>query len=160
MFYQISHGDAPPYLCDMVPQTVGDKNDYNLCSTHKMDLPFTRFTCYRRSFFHVVIREWNNLTYDTIIAPSIKDFKIAICKKKEPNMLYYYEQRWPSIHHARIRMACRKLNQHLFHNHLIDNPSCACGHPVEDPTHFFLNCPRYAATRTDFKSNHGCFTVW
>ena len=52
-----------------------------------------------------------------------------------------------------MRMACSKLNQHLFHNHLIENPSCACGHPVEDPTHFFLNCPRYAAIRIELVNN-------
>ena len=30
MFYKISHSDAPAYLCDMLSQTVGDQNDYNL----------------------------------------------------------------------------------------------------------------------------------
>ena len=39
--------------------------------------------------FHFVIREWNNLTYDTILVPSIKDFKTAIFKKMEPSTLYY-----------------------------------------------------------------------
>ena len=50
-------------------------------------------------------------------------------------------------------MACSKLKQHLFNNHLIENPSCACGHPVEDPTHLFLNCPRYAAIRIELTNN-------
>ena len=48
MFDKISHGDAPSYLCDMLPQTVGDQNDYNLhLSTHKIDIHFTRCECYR-----------------------------------------------------------------------------------------------------------------
>ena len=59
----------------------------------------------------------------------------------------------PSIHHARIRMACSKLNQHIFHIHLIENPSCACGHPVEDLTHFFLNCTRYVTIRIELTNN-------
>ena len=50
-------------------------------------------------------------------------------------------------------MGCSKLNQHLFHNHLIENPSCVCGHPVEDATHYFLNCPRYAAIRIELVNN-------
>ena len=89
------------------------------------------------------------------MAPSIKDFKMAICNKKEPTMLYHYGQRWPCIHHARIsyRIACSKLNPHLFHNHLIENPPCACGHPVEDPTHFFLNCSRYTTIRIELRNN-------
>ena len=74
------------------------------------------------------------------MAPSIKGFKVAIFKKKEPNILYFYGQRWPSIHHAGNSMGWNKLNQYLFHNHmhLIENPSYACGHPVQDPTHLFL----------------------
>ena len=39
MFYKISHDDAAAYLCEMLPQTVGDRNDYNLRSAHKMDMP-------------------------------------------------------------------------------------------------------------------------
>ena len=116
MFYKIFHADAPAYLCDMLPHTVGDKSDYNLYSAHKMDIPFTRLECHRRSFFPFVICAWNNLTYDTIMATYIKDFKIAICyNKKVPNTLYYYGQKWHSIHHDRISMDCSKVNQHLFH---------------------------------------------
>ena len=51
MVYNISHGDAPSYLCDMLPQTVGDGNDCNLHLAHKIDMPFTRLECYKQSFF-------------------------------------------------------------------------------------------------------------
>ena len=54
MFYKISHGDAPAYLCDMLAQTVGDRNDYNLHSANKMDILFTRLECYKRSIFPFV----------------------------------------------------------------------------------------------------------
>ena len=50
MFYNIPHGDAPSCICYMPPQTVGDRNDYNLLSAHNMDMPFTRFEYYWRSF--------------------------------------------------------------------------------------------------------------
>ena len=33
------------------------------------------------------------------------------------------------------------LNFDLFSRHLIDNPSCACGHPFETAEHFLLFCP-------------------
>ena len=89
------------------------------------------------------------------MTPSINDIKIAMFKKKEPNMLhvYCYGQTKSSIHQARIRIACSKLIPHLFHSHLTKNPSYAYGHPVADPTHFFLNCPRYAAIRIELVSN-------
>ena len=47
MFCKINHGDAPSYLCDMLPQTVDDRNDYTLYSGLKMDRTFTRLKCYR-----------------------------------------------------------------------------------------------------------------
>ena len=52
-----------------------------------------------------------------------------------------------------LRCLAEKLNQHLFHNHLIENPSCACDHSVEDLTHVFLNCPRYTAIRIEHENN-------
>ena len=48
-------------------------------------------------------------------------------------------------------MACSKVYQNPFHNHLIANPFG--GHPVEDPTHFLLNCPGYAAIRIELANN-------
>ena len=53
----------------------------------------------------------------------------------------------------KFRMSCSKLNQHLFHYHLIENPSCGCHHTVEDPAHFFLNYPRYDAIRIELVNN-------
>ena len=66
---------------------------------------------------------------------------------------------WPCIYQARIRMGCSKLNQHLFHNHLIENSSYATSHPVEDPTHFFLNFPRYAAIRIELVNTVALITT-
>ena len=45
--YKITHGDIPSYLCDILPKSVGDKNDYNSLSAHKMYISFTRLKCYR-----------------------------------------------------------------------------------------------------------------
>ena len=82
MFCKTTHGDVPSYHFDMLPHTVGDRNDYNSCSAHKIDVPFTMLACYRRSLFSVVIQEWNNVTYDIMMASSINNFKIAILKRK------------------------------------------------------------------------------
>ncbi len=46
--------------------------------------------------------------------------------------------------HARFRMLCSPLNDHLFsHIHVIDNPQCACGHARESTRHFLLECPLF-----------------
>ena len=41
------------------------------------------------------------------------------------------------------------LNHDLFTHHLIENPSCRCGHPQETAEHFFLHCRLYIRIRTD-----------
>lgn len=51
-----------------------------------------------------------------------------------------------AIQHARIRIGCSRLNDHLCNNLHVDQ-SCACGHYVEDPFHYFLGCPRHNALR-------------
>jgi hypothetical protein len=68
--------------------------------------------------------------------------------------LYYYGERWPNVHHARLRMCCSLLNSHLHKNiHVIDSSSCACGNKNEDADHFLLNCPLFTAPREKlFKS--------
>ena len=66
------------------------------------------------------------------------------------NILYYYGDRWPQIHHARMRIGCSKLNNDLTNKlHVIDNASCACGHPIEDANHFFLECPLHHDLREE-----------
>ena len=64
--------------------------------------------------------------------------------------IYYYGQRWPTIHHTRMRLGCSKLNHDLhFGLHVLADPSCMCGHADEDATHFLLACPRYTVQRNE-----------
>ena len=42
-----------------------------------------------------------------------------------------------------MRLNHSMLNSHIFNLHVIDSPSCTCGHNVEDNEHFLLNCPLY-----------------
>ena len=44
---------------------------------------------------------------------------------------------------ATMRMGCSELNAHLFRNHVIDSPACACGDIYEDAQHYLFVCPRY-----------------
>ena len=45
-------------------------------------------------------------------------------------------------------MLCSPLNDHLFsYIHMIDDPSCACGHVRENNRHFLLDCPLFVNER-------------
>ena len=64
------------------------------------------------------------------------------------NVLYYYGQRWPSVHHARLRIGCSKLKYDLCYNlHVIENPNCTCGALEETTFHYFLACPHFVELR-------------
>ena len=152
MMFKIINGDAPSYLLDLLPSTVGNRSDYTkkLRSANNIDDPLTKdsLQSLRRSFFPRTIHEWNSIDHSTRNAMNLNSFKTSLSATlPDVNRLFYYGQRWPSIHHARMRMGCSKLNHHLFNNHLILSPECNCGYHTEDPTHFFLNCPNYAALR-------------
>ena len=70
--------------------------------------------------------------------------KSLLADRLDPNVLFYYGHRWPSIHHARMRIGCSKLNYDLCYNlHVTANPSCPCGALIENAHHFFLICPNY-----------------
>ena len=58
-------------------------------------------------------------------------------------------ERFPSVCHAKMRMMCSPLNDHLFsHIHVIDSPTCACGYRRENNKHFLLDCPLFTNERT------------
>ena len=52
-----------------------------------------------------------------------------------------------SVLHARLRYGLSALNAHLFRHHILAEHTCTCGHDWEDATHFFIDCPIYAAQR-------------
>ena len=40
-----------------------------------------------------------------------------------------------------------ELNAHLFSLHVHDTEQCACGHLIEDTSHYLLHCPLYGTSR-------------
>ena len=71
-------------------------------------------------------------------------FKCSIKKNQpEANILFYYGQRWPAIHHARIRMGCSLLHYDLCYSvHVIEDPSCSCGAVLETAQHYLYATQR------------------
>ena len=149
MLYKIVNGMAPSYLTALLPSRIGDDTNRNLRNSNKFRVPFARLESYRRSFFPMVLTNWNNLDNATRERPTLDSFKLSFAKPKDAmKELLYYGSRWPSIHHARMRIGCSKLNAHLCYNlHVLASPRCPCGNEIEDPTHFFFHCPLFNAPR-------------
>ena len=59
-----------------------------------------------------------------------------------------------SIIHAKLRMLCSDLKDHLFsHIHVIDSPACACGYHRENNKHYLLDCPLFTNERVVLLNN-------
>ena len=81
----------------------------------------------------------------------------------DSQILCLYGERWPSVHHARLRIGCSKLNYDLCCKlHVTDSPTCRCGAQKEDASHFVLHCPLLNDLRfnmKDFVEEHSTFNV-
>ena len=149
MLFKIINQQSPNYLCDLLPSDNVESINYSLRNCNNIKLPHCRKESFRRSFLPSAIRLWNKLDKKVRDAPSILSLKLEL-KKKYPDkpLIYYYGHRWPSVHHARLRMQCSKLNHDLHCKlHVLDNPSCQCGASKETTRHFFMKCPIYEKIR-------------
>ena len=63
-------------------------------------------------------------------------------RRSKPLNHFYYDRRVPQRHHARLRMECSALQQHLFKKSLVESPLCTCG-ISETSKHFLLDCQNY-----------------
>ena len=131
MMYKIKNISAPQYLIDILPQENRNRSTHTLRNQDKippLSSKFTRLVTFQNSFFPKSIDLWNALPRHTKAIKSLDGFKNELkSKNNEPNVLYYYGQRWPAVHHTRLRIGCSKLNFDLCRNlHVIDYQHCTC----------------------------------
>ena len=151
MLFKIKHRQVPNYLFGLLPENIAESIDYNLRNDNNIRVPFSRKEAFRRSFFPSAIRLWNKLILCKRNASSLSVLK-SLLKKDSPEkkIIYFYGKRWPSIHHAQLRMQCSKLNYDLCCKlYVLDSPACRCGAPRETASHYFFDCPRYVNIHTD-----------
>ena len=140
MMYKIVNELAPTYLLNLITKEDDDRR-YNLRLKNPLKIPFCRLETFSRSFFPRTAKLWNDLSDRVRSVNSLYEFKQHF-KREPPDLvpLYYYGERWPSVHHARMRIGCSKLKNDLCNNlHVIDNANCNCGNPNETAYHYFLN---------------------
>ena len=90
----------------------------------------------------------NGLPTKTRSLLTVSEFKNALHIRNDPQILFYYGERWASVHHARLRIGCSKLKFDLCNNlHVIRDSACSCGIGIENAEHFFFYCPHYPAIR-------------
>ena len=73
--------------------------------------------------------------------------------KPKQNSLYNYGNRQENIIHARLRMGCSILKDHLHKMHNIDSGICYCEKASETIHHYFLSCPLFKQQRLKLQSD-------
>ena len=150
MYKTVNH-QAPSYLQHNIRRHADANARYELRHENNIGTYRARTSAFHNSFFPKTIREWNSLDTDTKSAGTLETFtsKLTVDDPVDPK-LYCMGDRALSILHAKMRMLCSNLNDHLFsHIHVIDSPQCQCGFQRENNKHFLLDCPLFFNERAD-----------
>ena len=152
-FHKMTFGLTPTYLQRLIPPKIYESHDHNTRNSNNLSRIKCRTNQYERSFLPSTTILWNELPPDIRLNPSISNLKRFLNKDKHSVPNYYnFGSRNEQILHARLRMECSTLNQHLYAKNLVENPFCSCG-KIEDTEHFILNCPKYAQLRKTYIQN-------
>ena len=136
----------------LIPPLHRDQHSYNTRNSQNLVGIQCRTTYNFNSFIPSTIRIWNNIPSNIKESESIHSFKQALCSLNIENNVpkYYYNtgSRRGQILHARLRMRCSSLKQHLFLSNIEASPLCTCG-KIESCYHFLLECTHYGNLRID-----------
>ena len=61
MFYKLNVGNSPEFLCDLIPPSVGETNNYNLRNSHNISQTTNRLSISQQSCFPSTTKLWNLL---------------------------------------------------------------------------------------------------
>jgi len=146
-YHSIFYGLAPEYLSGSLPPAVGNRTGRNLRNSANLTQFATRTSTFQRSFFPSTTRLWNSLDISIRSISSISEFKLKLMPKRHLNPLFSYGPRHLNIIWSRIRLGCSALRAQLYSMHIINDPTCNCGHHLEDAKHYFFRCPLYNKQR-------------
>ena len=147
--YKVVHKTAPDYLVEILPNTVNSRQLRNYGNYKQYSARTEKF---RKSLLPDCVRKWNQLENDFKKIPTLSSFRKKVFTKNSCSNLFFIGTRKFNIVHAQLRMNCSSLNAHLYRLHVVDSPSCACSHSMEDTSHFFFNCPLYYTERQSLRN--------
>ena len=140
LLYKMVNGLAPDYFSDLCPDYVSQRTSYRLRTMNDLSLPFIRTEKTKKSFLYSTIFLWNNLSESTRESATLVLFKSALLRERfyipPVNRLAYLGDRYVSAMHTRLTLNNCGLNYYLFLMNCVSSPSCTCGAPSEDVTHY------------------------
>ena len=114
LFYKMYNSLTPSYLSDMLPLAVADITSYSLRNAHQLGNIPCKSQLLAQSFLPSTFSLWNSLSGATRQATSLFSFRSALNSSVRATPTYYYfGTRSNCIQHARLRMHCSSLKEHL-----------------------------------------------
>ena len=148
---------SPPYLSALIPSSVGETKAYPLRNSDNIRSIQCKSQLFTRSFLPSTINLWNALPESVRSSPSLSTFKANLNKDKLKIPMHYYDgERTLNVLHARLRMHCSNLNEHLYAKNISESPYRQCGE-IEDAFQFFYICPIYNEKRAILFDNLSSF---
>jgi hypothetical protein len=153
VMFKLQRGMAPDYLLNLCPPLTRDRTTCNLRTGSNVTMPQIKTSTYQNSYFPQTIKDWNELATKDREVGTIATFKENQKKKlgyKVNHTFHLYSSR-AAVNHTRMRLGLSGLASQRFDYKHITDPKCIrCNAKVENPVHYFLNCPAYAAHRAEF----------
>ena len=148
-YFKIVNGLTPEHLNEILPHQHTDIHNYNTRNAHNYTYTTSRTAHHYNSFIPSTTRLWNELPNEIKQSDSLNIFKKKLSVNSKIPKYYFEGSRMGQILHARLRMTCSSLKQHLFLKNIEDNPHCTCGE-IETTSHFLLDCQKYSHERLAF----------
>ena len=148
--FKIINGQAPDFLCQLFPSTVGNSTVYSFRNSLDIETLARRTEIFAKSFIPSAISLWNNLPMETKSLQSLSMFKSTILRQFPVSVVPKYfgvGDRKFSVFQARLRNNCSDLKSDLHKNHISESNLCHCGYYVEDAEHYFFHCLSYTNQR-------------
>ena len=117
---------------------------------------FAKKDFFYESFFPSSIRLWNNLNFNLRDIQSLNEFKSKLNRKisKNFNKACLWHAANSAVQHSRMRMGLSALNsQRKAYNFISEDLCPNCHEKKETVTHFFFECPFYAAFKQEMLQN-------
>ena len=146
-FYKMIKGLTPSYLSNLIPFTHEQTHRYRTRNSSQFVQPPCRSNFYFNDFIPSTVRLWNNLPQDIKDIGSLSLFKKALLSDGDTIPSFFHTgTRQGQILHARLRMKCSSLKEHLYSKNIEPSPLCSCGE-VESTSHYLLYCRKYDQER-------------
>ena len=154
LMYKIVNALSPKYLQETLPRQS------NVHYSFRNNRNIQQFLCkkdfFYESFFPSSIRLWNNLNFNLRDIQSLNEFKSKLNRKisKNFNKACLWHTANSAVQHSRMRMGLSALNsQRKAYNFISEDLCPNCHEKKETVTHFFFECPFYAAFRQEMLQN-------